>query len=397
MLIATVAAKLKKVWLSQELAAALNLFKIITPLKYSGLANTISHIFIVKKLANNFDKFYYQQYIIELIMAADSTQLLQIIIDRFRELCRYRQPAMYAAGAEAVEVVHDMRVCIRRLRVILRLYQQLVADAPDSPVKTLAKLARKVRRLAAKLGEVRDLDVQSALLNTFLAGDLNPSEAKILRQAIKRCQKQRPLAQRRLVRYLRQRQPKLLKMSTLRQLESLSRATISENAGLSTAFSQALANFYQAATTSTASDPLHQLRIATKKLRYTLEVVEKITTKPLNSFIKPLKHLQEILGEIHDCDVTLHLLGFPVADNIIPLPLSANHHPQPDLHHNLSVESGTASLVTQLQARRQTLVQQYQQFWQATFDASFGERLTPFLQPSLLPTPIPLTPPPDLL
>jgi CHAD domain-containing protein len=53
-----------------------------------------------------------------------------------------------------------------------------------------------------------------------------------------------------------------------------------------------------------AQDPievkaLHDLRIAAKRLRYLLEL-----TGPADA-VKPLKGLQDLLGEIHDCDVQL--------------------------------------------------------------------------------------------
>jgi CHAD domain-containing protein len=53
-----------------------------------------------------------------------------------------------------------------------------------------------------------------------------------------------------------------------------------------------------------AQDPfdpraLHDLRIAAKRLRYLLEL-----TGP-GEAVKPLKRLQDVLGEIHDCDVHL--------------------------------------------------------------------------------------------
>jgi CHAD domain-containing protein len=47
---------------------------------------------------------------------------------------------------------------------------------------------------------------------------------------------------------------------------------------------------------------LHDLRIAAKRLRYLLEL-----TGP-QAPVKPLKRLQDVLGEIHDCDVQLPAL-----------------------------------------------------------------------------------------
>src|SRR5689334_16042356 len=54
---------------------------------------------------------------------------------------------------------------------------------------------------------------------------------------------------------------------------------------------------------------LHQMRIAAKRLRYTLEIFQDIYTrytpygKAFTETISKVRDLQEILGEIHDADV----------------------------------------------------------------------------------------------
>lgn len=53
----------------------------------------------------------------------------------------------------------------------------------------------------------------------------------------------------------------------------------------------------------------HALRIAVKKLRYTLEIYRPLYGNRLLPVLKNLKHLQEILGEIHDCDVWVETLS----------------------------------------------------------------------------------------
>jgi CHAD domain-containing protein len=48
---------------------------------------------------------------------------------------------------------------------------------------------------------------------------------------------------------------------------------------------------------------LHQMRIAAKHLRYTLEVFDPPYERALRKPIKIVKEIQELLGEVHDCDV----------------------------------------------------------------------------------------------
>ncbi len=56
-----------------------------------------------------------------------------------------------------------------------------------------------------------------------------------------------------------------------------------------------------------AADPeevvaLHDMRIAAKRLRYLLELSEPLFGAPAKTNAKVVKGLQDLLGEIHDCD-----------------------------------------------------------------------------------------------
>ncbi len=59
-----------------------------------------------------------------------------------------------------------------------------------------------------------------------------------------------------------------------------------------------------------AADPgevvaLHDMRIAAKRLRYVLEVTGSCFGPYAANAVKQVKELQDLLGEIHDCDVQL--------------------------------------------------------------------------------------------
>lgn len=53
---------------------------------------------------------------------------------------------------------------------------------------------------------------------------------------------------------------------------------------------------------------LHDMRIACKRLRYLLEIFAVAFTEDLEPIIEQMKDLQDILGDIHDCDVQVPLL-----------------------------------------------------------------------------------------
>ncbi len=59
-----------------------------------------------------------------------------------------------------------------------------------------------------------------------------------------------------------------------------------------------------------AADPgeimaLHDMRIAAKRLRYILEITAPVFGEYAGSAVKMTKEVQDILGEIHDCDVQI--------------------------------------------------------------------------------------------
>jgi CHAD domain-containing protein len=55
-------------------------------------------------------------------------------------------------------------------------------------------------------------------------------------------------------------------------------------------------------------DELHDLRIAAKRVRYILETAEPVFGKPAARGVKTMKQVQDLLGEINDCDELLPLV-----------------------------------------------------------------------------------------
>ena len=54
---------------------------------------------------------------------------------------------------------------------------------------------------------------------------------------------------------------------------------------------------------------LHDMRIAAKRVRYILEAAEPVFGEPAAGGVKTMKQLQDILGDIHDCDELLPLVA----------------------------------------------------------------------------------------
>lgn len=74
-----------------------------------------------------------------------------------------------------------------------------------------------------------------------------------------------------------------------------------------------LYRFEPAVLDPAAVTELHDLRIAAKRLRYLCEVLGPAFGPELAPFVGELKDLQELLGDIHDCDVQLPLVDAELA------------------------------------------------------------------------------------
>jgi CHAD domain-containing protein len=71
-------------------------------------------------------------------------------------------------------------------------------------------------------------------------------------------------------------------------------------------------DYFAAVRQALATDPppekLHPIRLASKKLRYTLELFRECYGPGLETRLKALQQLQQALGEVNDCTAALRLI-----------------------------------------------------------------------------------------
>jgi CHAD domain len=116
----------------------------------------------------------------------------------------------------------------------------------------------------------------------------------------------------------------------------------------------------------------HDMRIAAKRLRYVLELTGFVFGKPADTARRRARDLQDILGEIHDCDVMLprvrdHLKRLQQRD-AAAVRGKAVH--APDLDPRLAARAphrtayrGLDVLAVYLEARRDVLEDRFTDFW----------------------------------
>jgi hypothetical protein len=145
---------------------------------------------------------------------------------------------------------------------------------------------------------------------------------------------------------------------------------------------------------------LHDMRIASKRLRYILEVGAEPCFGPYaETAIKRTKDLQDLLGELHDCDVQLprvrQLQDELRAADALEARVRAGD--APDLDPTLASGTphaecwrGLETMAIYLQARRGLLFERFLELWQslerdgfrARLEYAIGERPTPVTAPS---------------
>jgi hypothetical protein len=128
----------------------------------------------------------------------------------------------------------------------------------------------------------------------------------------------------------------------------------------------------------------HDMRIAAKRLRYVLELTEFCFGAPAVTARRRARDLQDLLGELHDCDLMLprvegHLADLRKAD-------AATIHQRagsgPDLDPRLSARAphrtayrGLEILVVHLHARRRLLFDRFREQWMEQERAGTWEQL----------------------
>ncbi len=138
-----------------------------------------------------------------------------------------------------------------------------------------------------------------------------------------------------------------------------------------------------------AGDPaeleaLHDMRIAAKRLRYILEIAHPCFGDYARTAVNRVKELQELLGELHDCDVqSIELEAFLrdlISEDALALALAAEGMDElaPEAlrvarHHD--DHAGVAALLVYVRARRRVLFGAFERFWTDLERNGFAARL----------------------
>jgi CHAD domain-containing protein len=218
---------------------------------------------------------------------------------------------------EDIEELHDMRVATRRIRAALRVFGKYL-DAGE-----LKSFRKGVERTGRRLGNVRDLDVFWDKTQRYLDG-LPPERKNDLMPLREAWEMERERAREKLLTYLdskrylklKERSVELLERGDVWQVPALTKKGAARPYRVrhvvpAAVYERVAAVLAYGEWIDGADVPLkrlHRLRIAGKRLRYTLEFFEEVLAPQTGDLIKQMKRLQDHLGDLQDAVVASELL-----------------------------------------------------------------------------------------
>jgi CHAD domain-containing protein len=239
-----------------------------------------------------------------------------VLAEAGRKVLRFHFARMLAKedgtrSGKAIEDLHGMRVATRRMRAAWRVF----GDG-FRPGRT-RRLRDRLRVLAGRLGAVRDLDVLLDAAATHQGG-LPAAEAAAFEPLVAAWRDKREAARIVLLRELDS--PGYVRLvedyrafavaegqAVLAPASPVTPHRVRDTAGSRIWLAYEQVRAYEAVLRWADIGTVHQLRIAAKWLRYTLEFFREALGPEVDLLIPRVVALQDHLGWLHDADVTIAL------------------------------------------------------------------------------------------
>lgn len=209
---------------------------------------------------------------------------------------RYYAPLAAKRWEEDIEHVHQIRVATRRARAALHIFAHLL------PQREARWMKRRLRELRGAAGKARDLDVLAARLQSITEETKGSHLGPVVEQVLARRRK----AQKPLVTTYKNAERKGFKQRSraiakaVRWRHEQQEPTFTETAR--TKLVPLVDNFFVAAAADLSNiEALHQMRIASKEIRYAMELLAGAFEDSFRSELyATFAEVQEKLGTIND-------------------------------------------------------------------------------------------------
>jgi CHAD domain-containing protein len=282
------------------------------------------------------------------------------------------------AGVRAnndIEHIHRMRVASRRLRAALPLFSSCFSE------KDFRHWMHEIKKITRALGDARDTDVQVAFLKKYLKARAVPVPAHPddpVAALLSQLQKRRGLLQQEVISVL----DELEKTQVLSGMRAACPVPAAAGRGrkreryfgtLPVAADRigtrlaGLDRFEPFVHNPDAVFEHHAMRIAAKKLRYTLEIYAPLYRRGFEKPIARVKRLQDLLGDIHDCDVWIEQMTLAIIKQ------RARRHPKGGAE--VSAVAPLRVLLINRERRRARLYRQFVRYWDSLVRTGFRDEL----------------------
>lgn len=245
--------------------------------------------------------------------ASASEGLLKVLLTRGDEVVKFGTLAL--ENGEDAEVIHDLRVSIRRLRSALRDFSEFMDK------KALKPIRRKLKLLAYMLGAVRDRDVVCDALEKLKN---KTEEESLIRGIDELITEQKEIRAQAFDFFVQNLKPQLSEFNSVFPeiiIASTGRIGFSFGHLGKIVITENLETFLRSSTSLYDPfdvDSLHELRIAGKRLRYSIETFSICSQQEVaEHFSSKIAEMQSALGELHDADVWIQGLKNRLVDERI--------------------------------------------------------------------------------
>lgn len=195
------------------------------------------------------------------------------------------------------EAVHDLRVAIRRFT------QTIAVCKPCFPGKDTRKIRRRLKKIMALAGEVRNCDVALKFIAKSRLADAVRLQSSL--------QSRRKASSRVLLSELKSWKDRHMSLKWRAALEGAlagnqdafggTAIQVTSRRTLRRMVKDFLEYGSEAASPKASPEDLHRFRIVAKKFRYTLELFEPLYGSSLSREVAKIKRAQTLLGDINDC------------------------------------------------------------------------------------------------
>ncbi|HUV15474.1 MAG TPA: CHAD domain-containing protein [Pelolinea sp.] len=275
----------------------------------------------------------------------------------------FKKAALKITRRKNIEDIHDLRVASRRIRTCLTIFSEFF------PAKKLKGWSKEFKDITKTYGSVRDLDVQIDLVDRIYSSSEDPKLRSGLRRIKLRLKQRRQKKQAETTEITQS----ILSSPSLIEMSSWCEAAINYDEPLAEKPLDLIQLGYKNIQSRLDEflffevfifDPLkieelHQMRIAAKRLRYSLEIFSTLYEGKTDFALDIARQTQQYIGEIHDADVWI---------NFLPKFLNSEQQRIAQFYGSRSpfsrIKPGVDFLISDRKSERDRLYKQFLEDWQ---------------------------------